>query len=929
MDIDRLLDFEKRTGIKNSDIDEFLAKANAVDEAIRGMREGTVDPDSIKIDGIDCDPPEVQAEKERKRQLRRAELEREAEELRIKRKEEERKKWWAGVDLFVRDGDVNKPDTPVDEISKAEVEKNVMKERYSMDYSRWNQWQPQDPATLKEIEEREEEEDRKRNEEFEKNNAEWCQQYLKDIEERDKATRKKKTSSKALKLKGNKHFKAKRFQEALECYMEGLALTPYDDIAVNLVTNIAQAHIKLEEYDDAMEFLDRAIALDPKNIKAHSRKAFVLSECMDGKLEESVEWAEKAYKLDKDHSNQEVTTQYYELKQALIDSRKEKEIEEKVLSKSSKSPASLDSEGNGEPQVEALRLFGSVMQGLASDKKEGSLDVSASTSMIDLLKPRLEALLEKCSADCDHDNDKNQKVLSNHDIFIDAIIELLEGDETARVYLRTSGSLQLLINFLAQQVVHIKEAKEDNRKPEYGLIGKHMIVLAVALVHERSSKLEVMKIEEFIGGVKFVCGLGDAPAHLLQGSLLVLLNGLDESCSKMRKSILNDKTLLLQIGSALCTVNTILAAAARGPQHSPQPSDLASFSSSQLLCCQLIRDIVFSNEVKPLLQPVTSPIVSILGSTLAAEESFPDASKHETLNCLLEALLGCSQHELLRAAFTHEVQNVSEEEDCEDTAIDVILEKCHEKEWMVSNGLSILMNLTIKELSGVDIRRIVYDAGATDLCLAILSEGSDQDSGSRYKFVRAVGLISRLSSLPEVQDTLRSTTVYQTICQRLIKNASIASSHDEPWVMDERNQLIRVVASVRDIPAHARDIGLSLKLPRALVGMLPMPRQELNKITPSSVILPPAEPMNALILGNIALSLLPYADDQAGLQAIFLGESIGVEKFVCAMATCSDMRVRKNIAILLAKGCRSPEVKKKVEHYRGLQMIVELQKQLL
>ena len=39
----------------------------------------------------------------------------------------------------------------MDEISKAEVEKNVMKERYSMDYSRWNQWQPQDPATLKEV----------------------------------------------------------------------------------------------------------------------------------------------------------------------------------------------------------------------------------------------------------------------------------------------------------------------------------------------------------------------------------------------------------------------------------------------------------------------------------------------------------------------------------------------------------------------------------------------------------------------------------------------------------------------------------------------------------------------------------------------------------------------------------------------------------
>lgn len=115
------------------------------------------------------------------------------------------------------------------------------------------------------MKEQEEEEDRKRNEEFEKNNAEWCSQYLGDIEARDKATAKKKQNSANLKAKGNKYFKAKNYSEALDKYMEALMLTPYDGPAI--VTNIAQAHIKLGQFDDALEFLDRAVAIDPKNIK--------------------------------------------------------------------------------------------------------------------------------------------------------------------------------------------------------------------------------------------------------------------------------------------------------------------------------------------------------------------------------------------------------------------------------------------------------------------------------------------------------------------------------------------------------------------------------------------------------------------------------------------------------------------------------------
>jgi hypothetical protein len=133
---------------------------------------------------------------------------------------------------------------------------------------------------------------------------------------------------------------------------------------------------------------------------------------------------------------------------------------------------------------------------------------------------------------------------------------------------------------------------------------------------------------------------------------------------------------------------------------------------------------------------------------------------------------------------------------------------------------------------------------------------------------------------------------------------------------------------------------------KILLGYLPMPRMELNEITPQSVILTPHETFlwkrqSLLLVGNIARCLIPFADDGRYSQDIFESHptngtsSYGIEKLICMMATCSggagdtSIKVRKNIAIILAKGCgRGVEIKKRIETYRGLQMIVELQSQL-
>ena len=42
MDPTRLLDLERRTGVKNSDIDNFVSKASDVEAAVKAMLEGII-----------------------------------------------------------------------------------------------------------------------------------------------------------------------------------------------------------------------------------------------------------------------------------------------------------------------------------------------------------------------------------------------------------------------------------------------------------------------------------------------------------------------------------------------------------------------------------------------------------------------------------------------------------------------------------------------------------------------------------------------------------------------------------------------------------------------------------------------------------------------------------------------------------------------
>ena len=71
------------------------------------------------------------------------------------------------------------------------------------------------------------------------------------------------------KQRGNDAFKGGRFPEAIECYSEAIKRNPTDPL---LFTNRAAAYLKLLEAPLAVRDCEKALELDPRNLKAYLRK---------------------------------------------------------------------------------------------------------------------------------------------------------------------------------------------------------------------------------------------------------------------------------------------------------------------------------------------------------------------------------------------------------------------------------------------------------------------------------------------------------------------------------------------------------------------------------------------------------------------------------------------------------------------------------
>jgi hypothetical protein len=166
------------------------------------------------------------------------------------------------------------------------------------------------------------------------------------------------------------------------------------------------------------------------------------------------------------------------------------------------------------------------------------------------------------------------------------------------------------------------------------------------------------------------------------------------------------------------------------------------------------------------------------------------------------------------------------------------------------------------------------------------------------------------------------------------------------YLYEELSHLIRTLASLTKQSNENLQICYDENLVCYLLLIFPSPREEIGEITPKSVTLVPKNIVGSILLGNTARCLMPLADDvnrnsnilydiKSSLKISLNNDDVidiipihSIERLICAMATCSDIRVRRNISILLAKGCKVPGIRDYIEKFRGMQIMIELQKLL-
>ncbi|EGD77199.1 hypothetical protein PTSG_08291 [Salpingoeca rosetta] len=101
----------------------------------------------------------------------------------------------------------------------------------------------------------------------------FMQQMAQDAEERAKRRRHNREASEEHRLKGNEHFKRGEHDSAVDAYTTALRL--YPDSLV-LYTNRAQAHLKLQQYSEALDDCEWALRLHDRHPKALLRKGLAL-----------------------------------------------------------------------------------------------------------------------------------------------------------------------------------------------------------------------------------------------------------------------------------------------------------------------------------------------------------------------------------------------------------------------------------------------------------------------------------------------------------------------------------------------------------------------------------------------------------------------------------------------------------------------------
>ena len=95
-----MLDLERRTGVKNSDVDDFVKKTDALQQAISGIVSGELDPAKVSLKKYGILTEQEQAEEDARREKNRKEMAERVAKEKAEEARKEREKWWDGAEYM-------------------------------------------------------------------------------------------------------------------------------------------------------------------------------------------------------------------------------------------------------------------------------------------------------------------------------------------------------------------------------------------------------------------------------------------------------------------------------------------------------------------------------------------------------------------------------------------------------------------------------------------------------------------------------------------------------------------------------------------------------------------------------------------------------------------------------------------------------------
>ena len=563
---------------------------------------------------------------------------------------------------------------------------------------------------------------------------------------------------------------------------------------------------------------------------------------------------------------------------------------------------------------------------------------------------------------------------------------LLNKFAMLKVYMRTSAILKSVVLVILRSVFDtIGCIGLTTISNEFISFGSDMAAFVCAAIRgERTSKLQVVESQSLAIAMKFIMngdGILTKQEFLRHILALISVCAEDDVCPKSQKLVHTNRPFLLRTGGILGELSLYFAKLS----YVVTPSSLSQTEiglclSVVLQCCEIILSFTTSVDGKITIsanEDVGTVVLALSGALFTTwQKKCGFQSSEVTISVqdnqyfddviekLVEVSLVLSQFESLRKFFAIGIpamdvvvlQAKSRPSSSGGGAGAVISSQASNADAVVSVISAMFLLMRAHSIHTVNCLAVVINAcldpenvvkaeverlGGVELAIDALQSFHTTavvDEDSELIRNRYAALISRLVTSENVRVILSSSSTFKMFCQELrwamsaYQERCILSPDRIKWRKEEVGHLIRIVAGLVKPSPEIRELAIQEDLFGTVVSLLPTPRMELGAVTPASVILPPVEMASPLLLGNAARVLLQYADDQSCASVMFglTGSKVklAVEKLICTMASCSDIRVRKNIAIVLAKGSRLPLVREKVQLLRGMQMIVELQDKL-